>query len=621
MKRVPICILLAAFVLASLTIGCRDENDPEYWLDQMHERAWREKSLKTLKEIYSKTLKDNKNDYNNANVQEIVTLMGPKLIEGFDAFTRDPVNRTEILKLLAVMKYDKNADIFLKGLDLKQEGGTKMFPVAANSVQRLNMPQALPSLLKAHDKIVADRNKRPGAPFTAGENVIEQSVITAASAIAAKHPTDPQTKKVVKMLGEVALTEDTLQDLRLNMKALKGLGRIGDVDAIPVLIKGIAMKGKKRPIGLGQFAFTALQQIRDRDAVIAAVLKFGKFEDEDFKKYFEKDIKTDKAMSNICWYRDEAAKLLGLMNYPSKEVIDYLMAELNHTEPDAIDEKASKTEGLPMNFEPDGWATMRRNWAAVALAQIGHKPLIPVIKERMVFKKEGRGKKARQVMELKPEEAVGYVRALGVMQDASGCPILLQVAQSGGDSLRDKTLYNASLMCGGEFTDVMNKAVKKIDCEEIVEQRFPDGSGSKEDRKQATNECNIMKKRIEGYRDRVKYGVDSGTDIKKYAEAISKHGDPNAERAIYSVYRIGRDDESKRAEIVKLLSDNLNNPSKVAITAAIYSLDHLTPQGDKALVERIKVVYKEFHRQSTYKDRARMLEAFIGRVRNRGATK
>ena len=40
--------------------------------------------------------------------------------------------------------------------------------------------------------------------------------------------------------------------------------------------------------------------------------------------------------------------------------------------------------------------------------------------------------------------------------------------------------------------------------------------------------------------------------------------------------------------------------------------------GGEELVAKIQEVYGEFARQSTYKDRARDLEAFIGHVRNRG---
>ena len=62
MKRLPIYLLLGIVVFGSLSIGCRDEEDPEYWLDYMYDRPWREKSLKTLNEIFSRRALFSKQD-------------------------------------------------------------------------------------------------------------------------------------------------------------------------------------------------------------------------------------------------------------------------------------------------------------------------------------------------------------------------------------------------------------------------------------------------------------------------------------------------------------------------------------------------------------------------------
>ena len=55
------------------------------------------------------------------------------------------------------------------------------------------------------------------------------------------------------------------------MKAVKALGQLGDAAAVPTLIRAIAMMGEVQKVGLGPFAFVALQQIMDRDAVVNAI--------------------------------------------------------------------------------------------------------------------------------------------------------------------------------------------------------------------------------------------------------------------------------------------------------------------------------------------------------------
>lgn len=612
MRRLPVFVLLASFALSSLSfVACRDEDDPEDNLDLMYDRPWREHALKNISEIFSETMQEN--DLQDPEVQKLIDILVPGLVKGYNEFTRDKFNRQEIIKLLAQMEDERSVPVFLDALTLENTSESSTFQTAANAIRRQKVEAALPKLLEAYEMCVQSRDRRPGAPFTNHENVIVQSVISASIVIVGAHPDTEHKDEVVQMLIDITSTSDLLQELRLNMKAMKGLGRIGDPAAIPVLIRGIAMKGERQPVGLGQIAFASLQQIQDRDAVVDAMLKFARREDEAFNEAYKEEMKNDPAMKNPTWYIQQTTTFLGKLRYPSPKVIEFLESELNHEEPDEIDEKASKIEGLPVNFAPDGWATMRRNWAAVALAEIAHKPLLDVIKKRLVFEKEGK----KKVLQLQAEEAVGYVRSLGLLAyPEESCDLLLEVGRAGDDSMRDKTYYNAALMCGKKFLDDMQKSIDKIDCDKIVADRFPDGA-SEDEEKQARNECNTMKKRIEGYKARIEFGEKCGDDLDCYLEEIGNHQSKNIERAIVTAYRYARDDESVRQKVVDTLTENLNNPKKVALQASIRSLDLLTPKGGQELIDKIKKTYAEFAKQSTYKDRARMLQAFIGHVRNR----
>jgi hypothetical protein len=606
-------LIIAAFATTSFLGGCRDEKDPEYNLDLMYDRPWREHALKNLNEIFSNAMQEHGNDLTKPELKRIVDVMVPGLIKGYQEFNRDKFNRLEIIKLLAQLNDPRSVAVFLDALELEDTSDSTGFIVASTAVQRQKVEEALPKLLEGYRKCVAARDRRPGAPFTNSENEITQAVIGAVVPIVNTHEKTSHKSAVVQALIEITDTPDTLQELRLNMRAMKGLGVMTDPAAIPVLVRGIAMKGKRQPVGLGQIAFAALQQIRDRDAVVEAVIKFGKLEDEEFKKAYADEMKSDPMMANPHWYTQQAVNFLGELGYPSPRVISYLESELNHLTPDAVDEAAAKTEGLPVNFAPDGWATMRRNWAAAALGQLGHKPLMNAIVKRVVFKTEGKAK----VLQIQAEEAVGYVRAMGLLQFArESCPLLLEMGRAGDDSMRDKIYYNASLMCGEEFLPDMQKSLKKIDCDAIVDERFPEGA-SEDEEKQTRNECEVLKKRIEGYMERIAFGKTCGQDLDCYLKEIANHQSKDIERAIWTAYRFARDDASKRDVVLKTLIDNLHNPSKVALDTAIMVLDRITPEGSQELVDKIQVVFKDFSRQSTYKDRARSLEAFIGHVRAR----
>ncbi len=609
MKRLPIFLLLGTVVFSSLAIiGCRDENDPEYWLDYMYKRPWREKSLKTLNEIFNKAMQENNSDINAPAVKKLTDVLVPGLIKGYHEFNRDKFNRTEIIKLLAQMKDERAGEVFLDGLKSAEPGDSLTFATASNAAARLGLESALGPITAAYQRIVSDRSRRPGASFTVAENEIAQSVISSIQAIVSKHPNTAQKAAVVKILCQIAETQDDLQELRLNMQALKALGKIGDPAAIPTLIKGIAFKGKRQPIGLGQVAFASLQQIPDRDKIVDAILAFAKREDKSFNEFFKEDIAQDQLMMNPTWYLQQAMVFLGMLNYPSAKAVAFIESEFNHTTPDAIDEATSKLQ-LQVEYDPSGWAMMRRNWAAVAMAELGQKSILPTIKSRISGKEK-----------VAPEEIVGYARAMGILlYPQESCDILLKVAKDGDDSLRDKAYYNASLMCGQEYLNAIEKSISKIDCEDIVAKRFPGESGTEEEKTGARNECDIMKNRLQEYADRIKFGIKCGQDVACLTKELEAKTGNQKDRAIYGLFMIARDNPGKRDEIVKTLIKNLDNPNKSAMLTTVFALDRLTPNGSKALEEEIASVYKKI--SLSYKAEARELESFIGRVRSRGKGK
>ncbi|MBN2525925.1 MAG: HEAT repeat domain-containing protein [Deltaproteobacteria bacterium] len=610
MKRIPILMLLTVMVTSFFVVGCRDEEDPQYNIDMLYDRPWREKALKNIQDIFSKAMQENGNDLTNAKVKEVTDVFVPGLIKAFNDFDRDPANRKIIVELLAQMRDPRAVDVFVKGLTLENTSDSAMFTVAANAVQRQKTPKALPALLAAWNKVKSARDTRQGAPFTSSENEIVQSFISAAAAIIVEQPSASEKGQVVDALIIITDTPDTLQELRLNMKAMKALGRIGDDKAVPVLIRGIAQKGIRQPIGLGTIAFAALQQIHNRDSVVKAILAFAKGEDKAFNKAYEKELQMDPVMKNPLWFIQQANTFLGELNYASPSAVDFLTSEFNHIEPDDLDKKAMSLQLQVQMENAEGWAQMRRNWAAVALAELGQTQIMDELVNRIKFK----GGK----VDIPLEEAVGYFRAMGLLNvPQKACPVMLKALGGADDSLRDKLFYNASLMCGDDFFKPMDKAIKKIDCDKIVKERLQ-GEGSPDEEKQVRNECEVMKKRIEGYKDRIKFGEECGEKVDCYLKVIADHTNKNVERAIVSVHRIARDNKGVRDKVVDALIANLNNPSKVALSSAIRALDELTPQGGDKLEGKIKEVYAEFARQSTYKDRARMLEAFIGHVRNRG---
>jgi hypothetical protein len=617
MKRFPVILLLLAFAAGSLgMLGCGDDKDPLYWVDKMYNRPEREQALKRLSEMFSTLRQANNQDVNAAPVREFTEKVVQPLGEAFKAFSRDRINRLEIIKLLATMNNPKANGIFLEGLDVDVTKENDIFIVCAQTLAKYGVTESLPKLLSTHDALVNDRLLRGGTPFSNRENEIDDAVVSALIQIILKNPNVPERAKIVEVLCKVVDTRDTQQDLRINMKSIKALGQIGDAAAIPTLIRGIAMQGEVQKVGLGPFAFVSLQQILDRDAVVDAIIKFGTGKDSAFNDYFAEERKTDPNLKVPVWYLQQSIDFLGNLDYASPKAIEFLMAEVNHQQPDDMDKASAANGEGQQKFTDVQWATWRRNWSIVALAQLGHKPVMDVIKERFVIK-PGKGKDAKPEMVITMEEAVGYLQAFGYLElPADTCPILLELAKTRSEAMRDKTYYYASLMCGEDFLPIMKEEHDKIDCDKIVAERIPEDAEDSEKAK-AKTDCETLKGRIVTYMDGIKMAKSCGEDFSCYLKAAGERTNPNIETAIYTAYRMARGDEGKSKQLVEVLSKELENPVMAAIQANIFVLDRITPNGDAALVKRAEEVRARFASQQSYKDRARMIEAFAGHVKAR----
>lgn len=616
MKRFFVVLLLVAFSAGGLiTSGCGDDRDPMFWVERLYDRPEREMALKRLSEMFNKVKTENKNNLKSPAVQEFMGKIAPELMKAFKEFRRDRINRLEMVRMLSQMSSVVPSGFFMEALDVDTVIEQGIFIIAAETLSREGRTEALPKLIATHESLLNDRMVRGGMPFSNRENELDDAVVTAIIAITQKNPNVSERAKVVELLCKIVDTRDTLQDLRLNMKAVKALGQIGDAAAVPTLIRAIAMMGEVQKVGLGPFAFVSLQQIMDRDAVVKAIIQFARGKDEAFNDYFRDEMATDPNLKVPVWYIQQATDFLGTLNYNSKEAIDFLMAEVNHTEPDDYDKKSYENGDADKKFTAEQWATWRRNWSIVALAQLDHKPVLDIIKERLKVKV---GKNDKAELETTMEEVVGYMRALNYLQlPSEACPALVDLAKTRSEALRDKTYYYAGLMCGGkELKKIMQEEHDKINCDQIVRDRIPDDVDEAE-RNKAKADCETLKGRIVTYLNGIKLMEGCGKDFDCFVKIASERSNPNIEVGIYGAYRLARGDEAKSKQLVEALSKELENPVMAALEANIYALDRLTPNGDAALVKRAEEVRAKFAAQQTYKDRARLVEAFGGHVKAR----
>jgi len=109
-----------AVALTAITAtGCKDESQPEYWVDKLGEASWRARAVNRFEQFFEDALTRSNKNLKAPEVQELINKSVDALtkayVEGGDAL--DPKSRVALIKLLSGYK-DKRADpAFKKAFD------------------------------------------------------------------------------------------------------------------------------------------------------------------------------------------------------------------------------------------------------------------------------------------------------------------------------------------------------------------------------------------------------------------------------------------------------------------------------------------------------------------------
>lgn len=106
----------AATLLAATTlVGCKDDSQPDYWVEKLSDTAWKARAVKRLEQFFEDAVTKNNNDMKAAGVQDIVNKTVEPLtalyISDYDQL--DSKTRVSLIKLLASFR-DKRTEPALK---------------------------------------------------------------------------------------------------------------------------------------------------------------------------------------------------------------------------------------------------------------------------------------------------------------------------------------------------------------------------------------------------------------------------------------------------------------------------------------------------------------------------
>jgi hypothetical protein len=105
----------ATVMVATTLVGCKDESQPDYWVEKLSDAAWKARAVKRLEQFFEDAVTRNGNDIKAPGVQELVNKTVEPLTQAYvnDYDNLDTKTRVSLIKLIASYR-DKRTEPALK---------------------------------------------------------------------------------------------------------------------------------------------------------------------------------------------------------------------------------------------------------------------------------------------------------------------------------------------------------------------------------------------------------------------------------------------------------------------------------------------------------------------------
>ena len=427
--RFVFVILVLGFISSCDTM-CASEDDPRYWAKKIKEPAFREQSTKMLGELYNKALEKAQFNESDPEVVKVRDQVVPVLLDTFNKYKTDNINRSNILAILARIADERAIPAFEELLDYQEGINETDASKGAEALGVLGSDASIPKIVGMVKKAqVARKSRGEGSRNRPEEDWITRSAIAALQTILVKKPNTSNRQEALNVLISIMETTADEQDFFLNMKAATALGDIGDPTAIPILIRGLFMQGRGATIYQQCRVALCKIAIENRAQMMDGLLKAYKGEDkvleEDAVKYaFIQGVKEDK--------------------------IGRIFAELGVTEQHILDEMMKKLA------DPDPAVS---GFTAISLGQIGYAPALDKMVDMITDKEAQLG------------TIPGIVEAFEYFQNPKKTSELLFAMMTDKEkwdrTFRLRSALALSKIAGGEYLDRYQKAVSEEEDEEV----------------------------------------------------------------------------------------------------------------------------------------------------------
>lgn len=151
----------AAATVATTLVGCKDESQPEYWVDKLSDRAWQANSVKRLEQFFEDTFTRSNKDVTSPDVKaladKVVEPLTNLYVQSYGDL--DEKTREAVIKLIASFRDKRGEPAFKKAFDefAKSGKGADDIRWAARAVADLKLDGTAESMGQAFDKLKASK--------------------------------------------------------------------------------------------------------------------------------------------------------------------------------------------------------------------------------------------------------------------------------------------------------------------------------------------------------------------------------------------------------------------------------------------------------------------------------
>jgi HEAT repeat protein len=152
----------ATVMVASVLVGCKDESQPDFWVEKLSDASWKSRAVKRLEQFFEDAVTKNGNDVKAAEVQELINKTVEPLTKTYveDYAALDSKTRVSLIQLLASFKDKRTEPALKKAFEefiktpatAKDESDVKW---AAKATGDLKLESLAPQMVEAFTKLRA----------------------------------------------------------------------------------------------------------------------------------------------------------------------------------------------------------------------------------------------------------------------------------------------------------------------------------------------------------------------------------------------------------------------------------------------------------------------------------